>query len=232
LSAYVTIAGLSLTLASYVTTSDLTTNYTTTAALTTLLAAKQAAATVLTNLSAISWVAGDLITFSGANAPARIAKGTKSQVLRMDNAGGVPIWDSLAYIDEANWQTAGWQTLSGTQGIANGSARGIRGMFFGGTIGVGLNVIGVTVPGTYRFCMRFYIAGGQNGRMHVYKGGGVELGFLQFTTQNTSDTNAQMIQGTCSMQTSDYFYLVYDGGYNCYHAQEHTAFSAWWIAPP
>lgn len=59
----------------------------------------QPADPALASLSGVSWVAGDMLYFTGVDAAARLAKGTALQHLRMNSGATAPEWASYATIE-------------------------------------------------------------------------------------------------------------------------------------
>lgn len=123
----------------------------------------------LTSFSGISWVAGDILYFTGADTAARLAKGTANQQLRMNAGATAPEWftpsslaASLSSIAGVSWVAGDLGYWSGTNTaarLAKGTAGQVLTMNAGATApewqtltvdyGAGNAALGYGAVGTY-----------------------------------------------------------------------------------
>jgi hypothetical protein len=81
----------------------------------------QPADPALTSFSGVSWVAGDMVYFSGVDTATRLAKGTASQQLRMNAGATAPEWFTPAGLDAALTSIAGVSWVAGDLGYWSGT---------------------------------------------------------------------------------------------------------------
>lgn len=139
----------------------------------------QPADAALTSFAGVSWVAGDILYFSGVDTAARLAKGTASQQLRMNAGATAPEWFTPAGLDAALSSIAGvswvagdlpyWSGVDTSARLAKGTAGQVLTMNAGATApqwstlsvdyGAGNAALGVGSVGTYALLGRSLTAG-------------------------------------------------------------------------
>jgi len=86
----------------------------------------QPADVALTSFSGISWVAGDILYFTGVDTAARLAKGTENQQLRMNAGATEPEWFTPAGLAASLSSIAGVSWVAGDLGYWSGTNTAAR----------------------------------------------------------------------------------------------------------
>ena len=149
----------------------------------------QPADPALTSFSGVSWVAGDMLYFSGVDTAARLAKGAASQQLRMNAGATAPEWFTPAGLDAALTSIAGVSWVAGDLGYWSGTDAAAR--LAKGTAGQVLRMnAGATAPEWGTLSVDY----GAGNAALAY--GGIGTYVMGFTGSSTAMTENNTIAGS------------------------------------